>query len=163
MDIFNDSQQTVDPIEYLTKKFPADLQQYVAVRDELVIRQGALAAAIETNRLLEETKEITDNAKAEAAQLLAEAKDANAKAKAAKAVQIAREQELDVLIEQNTVKFAKLEADYSAREEAILVRESNAMKRKIKLDADFAEFAKDKDALAVRIKVFQDKVAALSA
>jgi len=45
MDISNDSQQAIDPIEYLTKKFPADLKLYVALRDELAVRQGALSAA----------------------------------------------------------------------------------------------------------------------
>jgi chromosome segregation ATPase len=163
MDISNDSQQAVDPIEYLTKKFPADLKLYVAVRDELVTRQGALSAAQETMRLLEQTKVTTENAKAEAAQLVADAKDANAKAKAAKSVQDAREKELDVQIEQNAIKFAQLEAEYSAREMAVLTRESNATQREDKLKADLAALAEGQDALAARVKAFQDKAAALSA
>lgn len=163
MNISNDSQQAIDPIEYLTKKFPADLKLYVAVRDELVTRQGALSAAQETMRLLEQTKVTTDNATVEAAQLVADAKETNAKAKAAKAVQDAREKKLNVEIEQNAVKFAQSEADYSAREKAVLLREVNATQREDKLKSDLLALAEGQDALAARIKAFQDKAAALTA
>ena len=163
MNISNDSQQAIDPIEYLTKKFPADLKLYVAVRDELVTRQGALSAAQETMRLLEQTKVTTDNATVEAAQLVADAKETNAKAKAAKAVQDAREKKLNVEIEQNAAKFAQSEADYSAREKAVLLRETNATQREDKLKSDLLALAEGQAALAARIKAFQDKAAALSA
>jgi hypothetical protein len=163
MDISNDSQQAIDPIEYLTKKFPADLKQYIAVRDELATRQGAISAAQETNRLLEQTKVTTDNAKAEAAQLVADAKDTNAKAKAAKAAQDAREKALDVQIEQNAAKFAQLDADYSAREKAVLLRETNAMEREDKIKAELETLTQGQTALDARVKAFQEKVAALSA
>lgn len=163
MDITNDSQQAIDPIEYLTKKFPADLKQYVALRDELAIRQGAISAAEDTNKLLDQTKVITDNAKAEAAQLVADAKETNAKAKAAKVLQDAREKELNVLIEQNNAKFAQMDAAYSTREQAILLREINAMERENKIKVDFDALAIGQAALDARVKAFQDKVAALSA
>ena len=163
MQISNDAQHVVDPLEYLAKKFPADLKQYIALRDELAVRQGALSAAQETTRLLEEAKATTDNAKAEAAQLVADAKETKDKAKAAKAVQDKRETELTLFAEENKAKFARLEKDFSAKEEAVLLRENNASKREAKLKEDLEALAQAQLAHDARVKAFQDKVAALSA
>jgi chromosome segregation ATPase len=163
MEISNDAQQVLDPLEYLTKKFPADLKQYIALRDELAVRQGAVAAAQETIRLLAETKVTSENAKAEAAQIVAEAKDAREKAKAAKAVQDKREKDLNLFAEENTAKFAQWDDEFAAREAAVLLRENNAMERENKLAADLNSLSQRELALDARIKSFQDKVAALSA
>jgi hypothetical protein len=162
MQVSNDT-NSVDPIEYITKQLSKDLVQLIQVRNELAIRQGALSAVQETMRLLEQTKVTTENAKADAAQLVADAKDTNTKAKAAKVVQDAREKVLDVQIEQNTAKFAKMDADYLAREQVVLLRETNATQREDKLKADLAALADGQAALDARVKAFQAKVAALSA
>jgi chromosome segregation ATPase len=163
MDISNDSQQEIDPIQYLTKKFPADLKQYIAVRDELAVRQGALSAAQDTVALKEAaTKELT-NAQAEAAELKAEAKDNLAKAKTAKAVQDTRTKTLDAAEVALNDKIAEFKKSVALREAAVSNREASASELEDKLKKQTSDLADSQAAHDARVKAFQDKVAALSA
>ena len=163
MDISNDSQQTVDPIEYLTKKFPADLKQYIAVRDELAVRQGALSAAQDAVTLkAAAAKELTE-AKEQADVLVANAKDNAAKAKAAKAVQDNRVKTLDAAENALNDRIAAFEKSSATRETAVSNRESSATELEAKLKQQAIDLADSQAALDARVKAFQDKVAALSA
>lgn len=165
MDVF-DQTGAVDfnkVIDYIVKDFPGELRQIVSARDELAKRQGAIGAAeaaVADRKAAAETLAAAQN---QAQQIVIEA-DAKK--------QLVDKQEADL-----KAKIAQFDADVKAFSDAADATDAALKQREISLRAGEESLAKnladydknvaaleaDRAALAVRVKAFQDKVAALSA
>jgi chromosome segregation ATPase len=165
MNVFNDSPQ-IDYVSYFTTQLPKDLAAMAQLRDELARRQGALTAVDEANKLRSDAAVALEDAKTQAADLLAsanaahdktmaEVKDATAKLNASVKQFNAREKAFD---DSYTVRVAEL----TRREtNAAIVEKTNADKEAQLAILD-AKLTADRAALDARIKAFQDKVASLA-
>jgi len=82
MNISNDGTANIDPVQYVTKQFPQEFAQYIAVRDELARRQGAMSAVEDSLKDRAKAKDELAKAEAEAAAMVNDAQETNAKSKA---------------------------------------------------------------------------------
>ena len=149
-------------IEYITKEFPGEFKRLIEARDELAKRQGALSAVDKANKDREKAAAELAAAEAQASSILA---DAQAEAMAAQAKKAEIEAEAAAL-DKSQKAFA---ADVADKTVSLMNREQQVSNREAAAAAMQAEYAEklkalqaDRDALNVRIKAFQDKVAALS-
>jgi Fic family protein len=149
-------------LEYIAKQFPLDLAQLVKTKDELAKRQGALSAVDKANKDREKAAAELDAANAKASSILA---DAQAEALAVQAKKAEIEAQAAVL-EQAQKAFAAEAADKTVslmnREQQAANREAAAAALQADYTAKLQVVEADRAALNVRIKAFQDKVAALS-
>lgn len=81
MNVSNDA-PPMDYLKYFTEQLPQDLARMTALRDELAIRQGALSAVELTVKDRKAAEQELAAAKAEAADILADAKKVSDEAKA---------------------------------------------------------------------------------
>jgi chromosome segregation ATPase len=161
MNIVNDN-PNVDYLAYFTTQMPKDLAQMAALRDELAKRQGAMSAVEAAVADRAAASAALDAAKAEAKDLLADAKDKNAAA-------TAKGKELDVREKAFNAGCASMEVALQAKADAVAERERRASSNEVsqaalkdKLEERAAQLDADRAVLDSRVKAFQDKVAALS-
>ncbi len=156
---------SIDPakfLDYIAKQFPIDLANLVKTRDELAKRQGAMTAVEKANKDREKAAAELEAAQAQASSILA---DAQAEAMAVQAKKAAMEAEAAGL-EKAQKAFAAEAADKTVslmnREQQAGNREAAAAALQADYTAKLQIVEADRVALNVRIKAFQDKVAALS-
>lgn len=162
MNIVNDN-PNVDYLTYFTTQMPKDLAQMAALRDELSKRQGAMSAVESAIADRAAASEELKAAKTEAKELLADAKNKNVaattKGKELDAKELAlniRYADVEVVLQSKTNAVIERERLVSANETSLSLFQAKLEERAAQLDADRAM-------LESRVKVFQDKVAALSA
>ena len=156
-------------IDYFTKQLPLDLAQMATLRDELERRQGAMTAVDEANKAKADADALLASAKAEAEDLVTQA--SLQKQLADKLLAELNQQQKDLDLKQinfdNDMDFQNAELNKRAKaadkRDAALVDREITVKQKEKDNlAKQAELAQYQSELDVRIKAFQDKVAALN-
>jgi hypothetical protein len=164
MDISNgnggiDSKKLVD---YFTKQFLKDLGEMAALKAELEVRQGALTAVEEANKLRADADAYASAKKAEADDNLVAAKLKNADADIKKS-------NLDKTLASFEVTAKAVNAELDEREKAlsgklISLTESEAAVAKAneKAVSLIATLEADRATLDARVKAFQDKVASIN-
>ena len=150
-------------VNYIAKTFPNELNTMVQTRDELAKRQGALSAVADALADRQAAAKELADAKAQAADLIATATAREAESQFVATATAEHKQSIDDYAKATLADVDAREAASDAREAALNVREQNlnakdASVQERKLLLDDAE-----QNLAVRVKSFQDKVAALSA
>jgi hypothetical protein len=149
-------------LEYIINQFPGDLRMMVEVRDELVVRQGAVSAAqLAIADRAVAAKELED-ARLASLELLTDAKADNAKAKAKKAALDDRESSINSREKMISDELTLRDSDVMAREKQAAAVELRQMEFDLSLQLRAAALEADRVALDTRIKAFQDKVASLS-
>jgi chromosome segregation ATPase len=161
MNIVNDN-PGVDYLAYFTTQMPKDLAQMAALRDELAKRQGAMSAVEAAVADRAAASAALESAKAEAKDLLADAKDKNAAA-------TAKGKELDAQEKAFAARCADMEVALQAKADVVAERERRVSSNEVsqaalkdKLEERSAQLDADRAVLDSRVKAFQDKVAALS-
>jgi chromosome segregation ATPase len=149
-------------LEYIVNQFPGDLKSMVEARDELAKRQGAMSAVEAAVADRAAASVALEAAKAEAKDLLADAKEKNAAA-------TAKGKELDAQEKAFAARCADMEVTLQAKADAVAERERRVSSNEVsqatlknKLEERSAQLDSDRAVLDSRVKVFQDKVAALS-
>ena len=160
--ISGSSPAITDPVEYFSKQLPADLIQMISLRDELAKRQGAMSAVAETLVARDEAKKKLANAEKEAEEMLDKAKEKLEKAKAKVVAADVKEDKLAKAEADFDIVFNNKSATLAELEKKLTEKEADIAYRQNKLTAAEAAVVQDRAALEARIKVFQDKVAALS-
>lgn len=161
MNITNDT-AGVDYLAYFTTQMPKDLAQMAALRDELAKRQGAMSAVEAAVADRAAASAALEAAKAEAKNLLADAKDKNAAATAKGKDLDAREKAFNAgCADKETALQSKADA-VAERERQVFANETAQAAIKQKLEERAAQLDADRAVLDSRVKAFQDKVAALS-
>ena len=149
-------------LEYIVNQFPGDLKSMVEARDELAKRQGAMSAVEAAVADRAAASAALESAKAEAKDLLADAKEKNAAA-------TAKGKELDAQEKAFAARCADMEVALQAKADAVAERERRVSSNEVsqaalkdKLEERAAQLDADRAVLDSRVKAFQDKVAALS-
>lgn len=149
-------------LEYIVNQFPGDLKSMIEARDELIKRQGAIHAVQAAVADRAAANAALESAKAEAKDLLADAKEKNAAATAKGKDLDTREKafnagcaSMEVVLQSKADAVAERERRASANETSLTACQAKLEERAAQLDADRA-------VLDSRVKAFQDKVAALS-
>jgi len=150
-------------VTYIAKTFPNELKTMIQTRDELAQRQGALSAVADALADRQAAAKELADAKAQAAELIAAAVARDAESNALAALTAESKDSIDAYVQVSLTDLDAREAAADARDAALNAREANlnakdasVQERKLLLDAS-------EQNLAVRLKSFQDKVAALSA
>jgi predicted nucleic acid-binding Zn-ribbon protein len=162
MNISNDT-PAMNYVDYFTNKLPLDLANMASLRDELVIRQGALSAVQDTLDLKAAAAKALVDAQAQADAMLADAKKTLSEAKSFKSTQDARTKALDLAEATFNDKANAFTKSSAAKEAALLTREAAATKREAELTKQGEDLQNNQKSLDDRVKAFQAKVAALSA
>jgi hypothetical protein len=158
MIVANDIPQ-MDYIDYFTRQLPLNLASMAALRDELVIRQGALSAAQDAlhdrelaRQELTAASEDRIQARVDAAEIIAAA------------LALRTEAEARIVDADRAVKEAEVAGIAVAKREASVEKiEARQAKTAVVLDTRAAGIEQDTLALEARVKAFQAKVASLSA
>jgi hypothetical protein len=161
MDVSNDAQQPVDLVRYITEQLPEDLLKFMAVRDELEQRQGALSAVEATIRLKAEAVDVLNAAKEEAEAILADAQYRSNEANELAAVTAVRRADLDAEESSFSVESQNTAKEQAAKDMALSARELLATEREAKLITVRDMLTAGQKALDARVMAFQDKVAAM--
>lgn len=162
MEISNDGSSNVDYVKYFTKQLPLDLARLASMRDELEKRQGALTAVEDSLADRAKARKELEDAKTEAADIVASAKaDAAAAAKKKSDIEI-RDKEQTTRETNFTAYVIDKEAELAAKERRLNSIQSDLDARKDTLDSLSSKLNAERAALDARIKAFQDKVAALN-
>ena len=162
MNITNDGAQT-DYITYFTKQLPQDLANMAALRDELVLRQGALSAVEDSAKLRAEAAALLASTKDECATLKADSQAKNAEATAKKKLQDTREADLDARAAAATKSAEDTQASLTSQALSLGKLEAALIAREGKLEEGLVALAAGKADLDARVKLFQAKAAALTA
>jgi predicted DNA-binding protein len=164
MDISNDTGAIDNTkfLDYIAKNFVDDLSQMIALRDELVARQGALSAVAQINADREEAKALLESAKADFAERDKHHKEKAADLKAKKAAFDAASADLEKRIEDFEAETSAKEKSLALREEAIAAKIADTEDYALALEAKNESIKQDRAALDARIVAFQEKVAAIS-
>jgi chromosome segregation ATPase len=151
-----------DPGAYLIETMPAYIANLVAVRNELAKRQGAITAAEKALDLQHKAEKALDAARAQAAEMLADAAAQQADAREARGAAATLARELD----KRQVAF---EVETAAKSKELAERENKLASFTIDLNVREAQLADAERALrhaqsehAAKVKTLQDKVAALA-
>ena len=161
MNITNDGAQT-DYITYFTKQLPQDLANMAALRDELVLRQGALSAVEDSAKLRAEAAALLASTKDECATLKADSQAKNAEATAKKKLQDTREADLDARAAAATKSAEDTQASLTSQALSLGKLEAALIAREGKLEEGLVALAAGKADLDARVKLFQAKAAALA-
>jgi len=164
MDISNgnggiDSKKLVD---YFTKQFLKDLGEMAALKAELEVRQGALTAVEDANKLRADADAYATAKKAEADDNLTAAKLKNAEADI-------RKINLDKTVATFELTAKTVNADLDSREKTLSAKllsltesEAAVAKANEKLTAAQIALEADRATLDARVKAFQEKVASIN-
>jgi hypothetical protein len=161
MNITNDGAQT-DYITYFTKQLPQDLAAMAALRDELALRQGALSAVEDSNKMREEAARALASTKDECATLKTDTQAKNAEANAKKTRQDIREADLNAREIAATKAAEDTQASLTSQALMLGKLEAALIAREGKLEEGLAALAAGKADLDARVKLFQAKAAALA-
>lgn len=161
MNIINDN-PGVDYLTYFTTQMPKDLAQMATLRDELAKRQGAINAVEAAVADRAAASAVLEAAKAEAKDLLTDAKDKNAAATAKGKDLDTREKALSALRADMEVALQTKANAVAERERRVSSNEVSQTALKNKLQERSDQLNADRAVLDSRVKAFQDKVAALS-
>ena len=161
MNITNDGAQT-DYITYFTKQLPQDLANMAALRDELVLRQGALSAVEDSAKLRAEAAALLASTKDECATLKTDTQAKNAEANAKKTRQDIRETDLNAREAAATKSAEDTQASLTSQALMLGKLEAALIAREGKLEEGLVALAAGKADLDARVKLFQAKAAALA-
>jgi hypothetical protein len=149
-------------VDYFSKQFLKDLGEMAALKAELEVRQGALTAVEDANKLRSDADAYATAKKAEADDNLVAAKLKNVEADIRKAT-------LDKTLADFETTAKSVNADLDAREKTLSAKlksltESEAAVYKAKEVLESAQVALESDraTLDARVKAFQDKVASIN-
>lgn len=162
MNVSNDA-AAMNSIEYFTKQLPVDLANMVVLRDELAIRQGALSAAQAAISDREVAGQELAKARADVDVMQATAKQALNEANSSLAAAKINEKEFNAREKAAAADFALRESAVAKREAVVETGAAALALQQAEADSRNATLNAQTAALQVRVKAFQDKVAALSA
>lgn len=149
-------------VDYFSKQFLKDLGEMAALKAELEVRQGALTAVEDANKLRSDADAYATAKKAEADDNLIAAKLKNAEADVKKI-------NLDKTIASFDLTAKTVNADLDSREKTLTAKlisltesEAAVAKANEKLTAAQVALESDRATLDARVKAFQDKVASIN-
>ena len=164
MYVFGDSGEidTAKFLEYVAKQLPADVATLVKTKQELAKRQGAITAVNDAIKLRASAESALTAAQEQAAAILEDARSAAVKTADQKAEQDAREAVLNAREAAFLASFASKNDELTRREIEVTAREHTVREDAAENAAVFEQLQVDQNALDLRIKAIQDKVATLN-
>jgi hypothetical protein len=149
-------------VDYFSKQFLKDLGQMAALKAELEVRQGALTAVEDANKLRKDAEDYAATKKAEADDNLTAAKIKNTESDIRKANLDKTLAEFEVTAKSVNAELDAREKTLSAKLKSLTESETAVAKATEKLASAQVALESDRATLDARVKAFQDKVASIN-